>query len=59
MPAESEKQRKAAGVALAARRGEVPMSKLKGPAKQMAKSMTIKELRDFARKQTGGKSTGV
>ena len=59
MPAESEEQRRAAGAALAARRGEMPMSKLKGPAKEMAKSMTIDELRDFARKQTGGRSTGV
>jgi len=55
MPAESERQRKAAGIALRARRGEVPMSSLKGPAKQMAKSMEIKELEDFARKQTGGR----
>jgi hypothetical protein len=49
MPAKSSKQRKAAGVALAAKRGKIPMSKLKGPAKAMAK-MSEQDLRDFAKK---------
>ena len=48
MPAKSSRQRKAAGVALAAKRGKVPMSKLKGPAKTMAK-MSEKDLSDFAK----------
>lgn len=55
MPAKSEKHRRTAGEALAGKRGEKPMSELSLPAKQMAKGMTEKELRDFARKQTGGK----
>ena len=39
----------AAGVALAAKRGEVSKSSLKGASKQMAKSMSEKQLRDFAK----------
>lgn len=50
MPAKSKKQRLAAGVALAAKRGKIPMSKLKGAAKQMVK-MPEQDLRDFAKKQ--------
>jgi hypothetical protein len=49
MPAKSKKQQKAAGAALAAKRGERSKSSLKGASKQMAKSMTEKELRDFAK----------
>lgn len=48
MPAENERRRKAAGIALAAKRGKIPMSKLKGPAKAMAK-MSEQDLRDFAK----------
>lgn len=49
MPAESEKQRKAAGIALAAKRaGKKPK---KGTASaQMAKGMTENQLEDYARK---------
>ena len=39
----------AAGAALAAKRGEVKKSSLKGASKQMVKSMTEKQLRDFAK----------
>ncbi len=39
----------AAGAALAAKRGEMPKSKLRGASKQMAKSMSESELRDFAK----------
>lgn len=48
MSAKSERQRRAAGAALAAKRsGKKP----KGTAsKQMAKSMSTKQLRDYARK---------
>jgi hypothetical protein len=38
----------AAGAALAAKRGEAPKSKLKGASRQMADSMTEKELHDMA-----------
>lgn len=48
MPAKSQKQQKAAGAALAAKRGEVPESSLKGAARSMARSMTEQELHDMA-----------
>ncbi|MEN3370328.1 MAG: hypothetical protein V7609_2471 [Verrucomicrobiota bacterium] len=38
----------AAGAALAAKRGEIKKSSLKGASKQMAKSMTKKQLKEFA-----------
>ena len=47
MPAKSAAQQKAAGAALAAKRGETPKSKLKGASKSML-SMTEKELGAFA-----------
>jgi Protein of unknwon function (DUF3008) len=49
MPAKSKKQQMAAGAALAAKRGEIKTSSLKGASKQMANSMTEKQLRDFAK----------
>jgi hypothetical protein len=48
MPAKSKKQQMAAGAALAAKRGERSKSSLKGASKQMAKSMSKKQLEDFA-----------
>jgi Protein of unknwon function (DUF3008) len=48
MPAKSKKQQMAAGAALAAKRGEKPKSSLKGASKEMAKSMSAKQLEDFA-----------
>ncbi|MGG5886398.1 DUF3008 family protein [Falsiroseomonas sp. HC035] len=48
MPAKSQKQQKAAGAALAAKRGDAPKSSLKGASKSMADSMTEKELHDLA-----------
>ena len=39
----------AAGAALSAKRGERPKSSLKGASKQMAKSMSEKQLEDFAK----------
>ena len=51
MPAESERQRKAAGAALAAKRGDMPMSALKGASRQMASSMSEQQLREFATKK--------
>lgn len=38
----------AAGAALSAKRGEIPVSKLKGAARGMYYSMTTAELREFA-----------
>ncbi|HYG91477.1 MAG TPA: DUF3008 family protein [Azospirillum sp.] len=46
--AESKKQQMAAGAALAAKRGEKPGSSLRGASKEMAKSMSEKELHDMA-----------
>ncbi len=46
--AESKKQQMAAGAALAAKRGEKPESSLRGASKEMAKSMSEKELHDMA-----------
>jgi hypothetical protein len=37
MPAKSKAQQKAAGAALAAKRGDMPKSKLKGASKEMEK----------------------
>jgi Protein of unknwon function (DUF3008) len=48
MPAKSKKQQLAAG-ALAAKRGETKKSSLKGASKQMAESMSEKQLKDFAK----------
>ena len=49
MPAETEKQQKAAGAALAVKRGEAPESGLYGASKQMLHSMTEEELRHMAK----------
>lgn len=49
MPAKSKAQQKAAGAALSAKRGDTPKSKLKGASKEMAESMTEKQLEDFAK----------
>ncbi len=48
MPAKSKKQQMAAGAALAAKRGERSKSSLKGASKQMARSMSEKQLKEFA-----------
>ena len=48
MPAVSKAQQKAAGAALAAKRGETKVSSLKGAAREMYKSMTESQLEDFA-----------
>ena len=48
MPAKSKAQQKAAGAALAAKRGEIPKSKLQGASRQMAESMTEKQLDELA-----------
>jgi hypothetical protein len=48
MPAKSKQQQKAAGAALAAKRGEQPKSKLRGASRQMVKSMSESELEKMA-----------
>ncbi|MEQ9609537.1 MAG: DUF3008 family protein [Kiloniellaceae bacterium] len=48
MPATSKAQQKAAGAALAAKRGEMKKSELKGASKEMYESMTEQQLEDFA-----------
>lgn len=48
MPARSKAQQKAAGAALAAKRGDAPKKSLKGASKQMEESMSEKELEDMA-----------
>jgi hypothetical protein len=48
MPAKSKVQQKAAGAALAAKRGEIPKTKLKGASREIYKSMTEKELDELA-----------
>ena len=55
MPAKSKAQQKAAGAALAAKRGERPKAKLKGGSKEMVESMTEKELEDMASTPRQGK----
>ena len=48
MPARSKAQQKAAGAALAAKRGETPRNKLRGASREMVDSMTEKELKELA-----------
>ena len=47
----SKAQQRAAGIALAAKQGDIPKSKLKGPAKSMGK-MSKKDLEDFMTNST-------
>jgi hypothetical protein len=48
MPAESKKQQQAAGIALAVKRGE-QKAKPGSPSAEMAKSMSEKQLKEFAK----------
>jgi hypothetical protein len=56
MPAKSQSQQKAAGAALAAKRGDQKVSDLKGPAKSMYKSMSEQELDRMASTKRKGKA---
>jgi hypothetical protein len=56
MPAKSAAQQKAAGAALAAKRGEKSKSSLKGASKSMSSSMSEKELKQMASTSRKGKS---
>lgn len=55
MPAKSKAQQKAAGAALAAKRGDLKSSELKGASKSMAKSMSERELEKMASTKRKGK----
>jgi hypothetical protein len=48
MPAKSKAQQKAAGAALAAKRGETPKNELKGASRGMYDSMSEKQLDELA-----------
>lgn len=48
MPAKSKAQQKAAGAALSAKRGDTAKKDLKGASRDMADSMSEKELEDLA-----------
>jgi len=47
MPAKIKKQQQASGADLAAKRGRIPVSKLRGAARQMHK-MTASQLEEYA-----------
>ena len=59
MPAKSKAQQKAAGAALSAKRGDTPKSKLEGASKQMAASMSEKQLGALASTKRKGKPERV
>lgn len=59
MPARSKSQQKAAGAALAAKRGEISKSELRGAARSMADSMTEDELEELAATPRKGKPEHV
>ena len=59
MPAKSKAQQKAAGAALAAKRGDIEKSELKGASKGMEKSMTEDELEELASTRRKGKPEHV
>ena len=55
MPAKSAAQQKAAGAALAAKRGDMKKTALKGASSSMEKSMSESELEDLASTSRKGK----
>jgi len=59
MPAKSGAQQKAAGAALAAKRGDIKKSELKGASKSMEKSMSETELEKMASTKRKGKPEHV
>ncbi len=54
MPATSKAQQKAAGAALSAKRGDSKVKDLKGASKSMYKSMSEKQLEEFAETRRKG-----
>ncbi|MGZ5916151.1 MAG: DUF3008 family protein [Methyloceanibacter sp.] len=59
MPAKSASQQKAAGAALAAKRGQTSVSKLRGASKSMYESMSEQQLDEFASTKHKGKPEHV
>jgi hypothetical protein len=59
VPAKSASQQKAAGAALAAKRGETSASKLRGASKSMYESMSEQQLDEFASTKRKGKPEHV
>lgn len=59
MPAKSQSQQQAAALALAAKRGDKPVSELKGAALGMYKSMSAKKLEHYAETERKGKPKHV
>lgn len=59
MPAKSKAQQKAAGAALAAKRGDLKKNDLKGASKSMEKSMSEDELEELASTKHKGKPEHV
>ncbi|MGM4984990.1 MULTISPECIES: DUF3008 family protein [Rhizobium] len=59
MPAKSKAQQRAAGAALSAKRGETPKSELKGVSKEMERSMSERQLEEFASTKIKGKPEHV
>lgn len=55
MPAKSKAQQKAAGAALAAKRGDISKGDLKGASKSMADSMSETQLDELASTKRKGK----
>lgn len=55
MPAKSKAQQKAAGAALAAKRGDIEKTELKGASRSMEKSMSEKQLHELAATKRKGK----
>jgi hypothetical protein len=54
VPAKSKAQQKAAGAALAAKRGEQKVSELKGASRSMYESMSEQQLEEFAETKRKG-----
>ena len=52
MPSRPKSQQRMFGAALAVKRGQAPKSALKGPAKQVVRSMTESQIADFASTST-------
>jgi len=59
MPAKSQSQQMAAGIALSAKRGEIKSTELKGASKEMFESMSEKQLIEFATTKRQGKPAHV
>ena len=59
MPAKSKAQQKAAGAALSDKRGDTAKSKLQVASKQMADSMSEKQLEELAHTKRKGKPEHV